>query len=425
MRIGITGPIADGNLGDYGMLVNNIYEMGINNEYLIYSYNPKISQWVNKEYLKNFKTSIVSILLVPNENNTKKRSFRQYFKRLFLKLLGINKKYLFTPFEIIKKAKNIDSITDSISSIDILVVNGGGCFNKLWYTWHRRNDFFSIVIPIIIANQLNKKIVFTGNSFGPFGDTKGFFELLFCDLKNVHFGIRDNLLSRTTLSSIGISKNKISWIPDDFFFLNQNLKKISNPVPFKKYIVLELYQNIESIENIIKEFVDFLYEEFNICTVFIPFQEGKGGEEQGKILQSKINAKYFYLHHLNNRPLKIAEAYSIISNSEMVISNRYHAFLIALANQVPAISILKNVSGDKRYYYNKNYGLIREIFEGIPIRILDFLNDDIIGVFIKLKSSFQDIIQSQKEIYSSDIYKNNLENHLRIRNDYFKKRILD
>ncbi|MBA5746967.1 hypothetical protein H3232_07190 [Aerococcus urinaeequi] len=39
-----------------------------------------------------------------------------------------------------------------------------------------------------------------------------------------------------------------------------------------------------------------------------------------------------------------------------MITSRYHALVLSIANKVPILSMMKDGVGDKRYYYNKKGG---------------------------------------------------------------------
>ena len=57
----------------------------------------------------------------------------------------------------------------------------------------------------------------------------------------------------------------------------------------------------------------------------------------------------------------------ITLHAEMVITSRYHALVLSITNKVPVLSVMKDELGDKRYYYNKNDGLIQQVFDGLDI----------------------------------------------------------
>src|SRR5690606_40104733 len=49
--------------------------------------------------------------------------------------------------------------------------------------------------------------------------------------------------------------------------------------------------------------------------------------------------------------LPIEDAVAIVRHAELVISSRYHAVILALSVGTPFVSVLKDVLGDKQYYY--------------------------------------------------------------------------
>ena len=51
----------------------------------------------------------------------------------------------------------------------------------------------------------------------------------------------------------------------------------------------------------------------------------------------------------------------------MVITSRYHVLVLSIANKVPILSVMTDGVGDKVYYYNKNGGLIQQVFNGLKI----------------------------------------------------------
>ena len=59
MKIGFTGPFGDANFGDYAMLVNNIYDIGIKN-LKIFTYNEELLELLNKDY----KVVIYFVILI-------------------------------------------------------------------------------------------------------------------------------------------------------------------------------------------------------------------------------------------------------------------------------------------------------------------------------------------------------------------------
>lgn len=49
-RVGYVGPFCDNNFGDFGMLVNDVYDIGVS-DIVIFSYNEKVTENIVSAYL--------------------------------------------------------------------------------------------------------------------------------------------------------------------------------------------------------------------------------------------------------------------------------------------------------------------------------------------------------------------------------------
>lgn len=76
----------------------------------------------------------------------------------------------------------------------------------------------------------------------------------------------------------------------------------------------------------------------------------------------------------------------------MVITSRYHVLVLSIANKVPILSVMKDVVGDKRYYYNKNGGLIQQVFNGLKIDRTRLMKRNFTDTFDLVKENFTDIV---------------------------------
>ena len=169
MHIGYVGPFSDSNFGDYAMLVNDMHEINVKNN-TVFTYNTEFFKEITKEYLNDYNVEVVEVQVSDDYNyeEIKSNSYTVTYNN-----------YPITPIEIISKINNKKEIENKIKKIDKLVVVGGGYFNDIWNANHRIKKLFSIIAPIIIANQMGKKIVFLGNTYGPFDQSKEFYSNLF------------------------------------------------------------------------------------------------------------------------------------------------------------------------------------------------------------------------------------------------------
>ncbi|WP_298472015.1 polysaccharide pyruvyl transferase family protein [uncultured Psychrobacillus sp.] len=400
--IAITGPFADVNFGDYAMLINNIYDIDIK-DVTLFSYDNDFLRTIKKDYLNDYNVDIVEVKLTDENSNCMKNN------------------YTLTPIEIQSLISNYNELVAKIKKIDVLIVNGGGYFNGLWSMPHRIVRLIKIIAPILIANQLNKKIMFTGNSYGPFAKDSDFFASLFNALTNVTFGCRDNLYSPMWARQIGVKDIDIKNIPDDLFIINNRILKqqITTTVKSNNYIVMETYLPLDFIKeniNYFKEFSNKMYKRYGLEIVFLPLNIEHGGMQQAVYL-NEILENFEYVDISKKGYLPIQDAVDIIRNAKLVVSSRYHALVVALGTETPTISVLKDVMGDKRYYYNKNSGMLRHALNGINFDEKYYLRIDYLETLDFITNNFLEIVEEQKKNYNSQ-YILNKEFLKSIREDY-------
>lgn len=76
----------------------------------------------------------------------------------------------------------------------------------------------------------------------------------------------------------------------------------------------------------------------------------------------------------------------------MVITSRYHALGLSIANKVPILSVMTDGVGDKVYYYNKNGGLIQQVFNGLKIDWTRLMKRNFTYTFGLVKENFTDLV---------------------------------
>lgn len=281
IRIGITGPIAEINFGDYAMFVNNLFDMDIK-RVTVFSYNKDFSGVIIKNYCGAYDIKIVEVRLYPiKEMRDERTSIEQHKPKVGFQPFNSPTD---TPLDILFRIENMDELQEHIRGIDVLIVNGGGYFNHLWNNSLWRSDMLKkIIAPMLIATQQKKKIFFMGNSFGPFDSSEEFFNYVFNYLNNATYATRDRMHSFGYLSRLGIDKSRISFVPDDLFFINDNLLDLplNNMVDLSnigKYIVFEAYYTVDEIKDYIeqiKTFSEIMHSKYGLSIVFLPFDLGR------------------------------------------------------------------------------------------------------------------------------------------------------
>ncbi|MGF7001978.1 polysaccharide pyruvyl transferase WcaK-like protein [Lachnospiraceae bacterium PFB1-21] len=406
--IGYVGPFGDMNFGDYAMLVNDI--MNINTkEGLLFTYNKAGVSAVIDEY---FPTGDFNVIQVEVNDTYQPILGREY------QVEFADETYM--PLDIVERIENSIDVKEQLKRLDVLIVTGGGYFNKLWFARHRLYKSLSIMGTILLANEIGIPIFFLGNTFGPFDDQSETFRAFFSTLRNVKYASRDNYLSPSFMRSIGVSE-EIEVIIDDLYGVTSDLfgRKRSIDLP-AKYIVIELSSSLVEMEDLtedIREFVDYFLEVHKIDVVFLPLDKEYGGEYQmSHLIKENVKVKTVFNFEKNSF-LPIEVALEVVSNAEFVICQRYHLFLLALNNKIPCMQIVKDVLGDSRYYYCKSYGLLKMLIDDTYGE--DFICKNVRHALKRVKNDFEEIIKSMSSRLT-DVCKKEKLLHIEKMN-YFKR----
>ncbi|WP_368193332.1 polysaccharide pyruvyl transferase family protein [Aeromonas sp. s8] len=420
MKVAITGPLADKNLGDYGMFINNLYDMPIEHKYIVFSYNSAFVENLKSDFLQGYDVDFIDVQLTKETKS--KFNILEELKKIRKTLLGTSRKKIPTPLELLNRCSNIRQLEREIESIDVLLVSGGGYFNDLWFEWERNGDLFKIITPILIASRMNKKVVFTANGYGPFDSSQHFYEMVFAESKNAIFGCRDKKLSPMYLSSVGVKS--VEYLPDDLYIVNSKIE-FGKDYSYKKYgdyVIFEQYGDVKKLkENIekIKSLVLFLKSK-KLNLVFLTFDID---EPTTTYLKENIKQDNFYIFGYDSGYLKINDAVGLIKNSKLVICNRYHALVLSLTNKVPVINVIKPVY-DLRYYYNKNVGVLDNAFDGLYYDYGLFIKESISDVIEVILFDFDNLLMKQNRLYQSPEFDSNKATLADVRKAFFNRHLI-
>ena len=295
------------------------------------------------------------------------------------------------------RSDNIEEIEEIVNTLDILILGGGGCMNYYWLAAHRLGRFASIIAPLIIGKRSNKKLITLGNTFGPWGNCKEFFEMLFQYLNFANLSVRDDLGSTSALAEIG-QIGKISSIVDDLYFLQEELKIEKPKIINGKYIVLELYLSMREIEKQLTNIQEMVNgaKLYGVQVVFIAFGKKYGGEYQGQYLKDKIPDIVLYP---SEEFVKIEDVRKLIQKAECVVCDRYHALVVSLSENTPCFMYLREIDSSRQYYFNKCYGLLQKKFANRFFDESEFL---VLDLSIGLKRALDCTRINRQKVYFMD-----------------------
>lgn len=406
-KIGFVGPYSTANFGDWAMLVNNIYDLNYKN-IVVFTYNPMFPKRSLEEYCQDFNVKYVEVKL-KNEIET-------------MKNCEMKDKQFITPLEVLMKLNNTNEVYDAIEDIDILVISGGGWLNHFWT--ERIEKVYKMMIPIYVARQKQKKIVFTANGIGPFDETREFYRYFFGYIKNANIAIRDNLYSMSHLLEVGIEKENVCCIPDDLYLINSRLlsKEPHKHIQQKDYIVMETFYPLEKLKQYKERLINFskiMYKKYGLSIVLLPYDLVQYGADQAKYLHSILDkSELFNIDDIGYLPIQ--DAYRIIKNAKMMITSRYHGLVLSLNAETPVIFRLYKRKNDIRYSYNKGLGMLRMAFDGIKFCETDYLQYDFLEILDNVENNLQQIISNQRNIYSNPIYRKNKVKLKEFRHKYLR-----
>lgn len=388
-RIGFTGPFADSNLGDYGMLVNNLLDMTDKVEYAeLFTYDDAFVSRIATDYLSSLDVSICTV-----QTGEELEWRAREGERL-------------TPIEILQGVTNYSTIEERIAVLDVLVVNGGGFLNELWCQPHRVSKMLKILAPILIADDLGIRIVFTGNSYGPFGPRSEFLANVLASLRHAMFYARDRVGSTAELRRLGISDELIHFAPDDLFVMNKGVRVSEAPLELPdSYIAFETYQPLDVLKAHRDELERFTanMRERGLQVVLLPMYAGRGGQEQATWLadefgwtETEMASGYVALEH----------ARQVVRGAQLIVCERYHGLVLALANAVPAVHVIRSVMGDKWYYYRKSLGIIDTALCGASYRQQSFMATSLFQAMDKVGDRLEEIQHVQQEWFAQTLSTN-------------------
>ncbi len=393
MIVAFTGPYGDNNFGDYMMLVNNLLDFLSQNRQIsglvVFSYEKENLEAVLRKYIPDTRLEIICIESLIEYENCVSEKFEIRYKYPQYDRNGI-----------LSSVRNLSEVDAAVSSVDVMVLSGGGCMNYYWLADHRLWKLYSIITPLILAKKYKKKCVTMANTFGPFGKADVFFREFFKDICFDSLCVRDLVYSRKELSSIGISDDIYDSCDDFAIVKNIQVKK---KLEKREYFVLELYCSIEDIKKyaqFIETFAKKIKRDSGYDMFYLPIAPGFGGEKQGQCLYGMLGSMV-KLEPINGFA-KFEDVEEIIRGAKFVICDRYHLFVRSIMNKIACIQWLRMIDGSDVYYRNKCVGFLESLYGTENKADFDkyFTTDSLVEI-LSNDNSFYEKINFQKTYLTS------------------------
>lgn len=255
--------------------------------------------------------------------------------------------------------------------------------------------------PILMAAKHNIPIIYMGNTYGPFKKCKSFFMNFFSyTYKNSIYACRDDYNSILNMKSLGIEK--MYSVPDDLYFLNSKIQEekpgdfVSQYIANGPYMIIENYLSMDELEDNLsklQKFVNYMKKAYNLRVLFLPLGDRYGGSYQAEFLQKYIENLDIWTLEEDVLP-RICDIEILIKNAQFVLCQRYHMLVRSLANNVPVRQVLKDVCGDKNYYYTKAMGILSKIFDREDIQEGEFLGLDFWDELSNIQQNYRKFVTS-------------------------------
>lgn len=221
----------------------------------------------------------------------------------------------------------------------------------------------------------------------------------------------------------------ITYLPDDLLFLNSELvnKRQLCHNTGNKYIVLIVHDKMETLQENIEKFRSFqrtMHEKYGLHLIILPFDLICYGYEQSKYLNDNLE-NTILIDIQEHKFVPIEEVYSIIKNSQLVVTGRYHAAVMSVQSSTPVVVKMKDIKGDFTYTYNKAHGMLDKVFENMNIDETFFLRTSWDDTLDWISENYANIIEYQRALYNSKDFSKNMRNLSSIRKNFIKENIGD
>lgn len=266
--------------------------------------------------LRSYKEDVRILTLSKNPKQTRK----------LFKVDSVNR---FNPLSVYKSLKKSK-----------LFLNGGG---TLIHDATSSHSLYYYLYLMNLAKKLKLKLVVYANGIGPFKQKNEKISSLVTKKADL-ITLRDEL-SLKELRRIGVDNKNVFVTADPAITLNActeeetlKLMEENNIDPLKKYMAVSVRgwnKNDKLFEAKIAEICDYVYEKYNIETIFITLRPSEDLVISQNILQRMSHKGYIIKTEQSAEKLM-----GVISKCELVIGMRLHSLIYATTMCVPLIGVI-------------------------------------------------------------------------------------
>ncbi len=241
---------------------------------------------------------------------------------------------------------NIFAVLKAIISSKMLLVGGGTLIQDSTST----KSLIYYLAVIKLALLFKKKVMLYANGIGPIKEENRKITKKIINKVDV-ITLREEL-SLEELKKIGVDKPKIIVTADSVFGIDYEKKP---KIQEKQYQLVSVRNHKNLCENFcsdIAKLCDRMYEEYNISTVFIPFQRKNDLE-----ITEKIRALMKNESEVFNTECEFSDLMSLMENARLCIGMRLHSLIYSVISKVPCVGLVydQKVKAFMDYIGQKNY----------------------------------------------------------------------
>lgn len=235
---------------------------------------------------------------------------------------------------------NFGKIRKEVKKAKMLLFGGGSLLQDVTSS----KSLLYYLAVICIAQKYGIKTMLYANGIGPI--TKKINRCLVARILNKVdvITLRDDK-SDEELKSLGVTKPRIVITADPAFTIDTDVKLSGKfytkraGVPDGAKLVAVSVRDFKTapfdFDIRLAKMCDYMYKKHNVSPLFIPMQYPEDTSISRRVMEKMEHKSYII-----NRELSVAEMFSVLSETELVVGMRLHSLIYATTLEIPAMAIV-------------------------------------------------------------------------------------